>query len=170
MNVAMPHLRGRWSPTKAILRTLEVLFMKAFLCCLAARHRFDQSGSPGCRCGREMKWIPQVLQFPVIINGGRPLALATSEPSETRFPLRWHRRSGTRPSGIVRAPVLWRRAVEAPVLANSNRFRLACRQPAVQDNFHAKGLEVDIPGVDHRIEERDAIFSRDVEDVCVQKL
>src|SRR5438309_9522246 len=29
VNVAMPHLRGRWSPTKAILRTLEGLFMKA---------------------------------------------------------------------------------------------------------------------------------------------
>ena len=28
VNVAMPHLRGRWSPTKAILRTLEVSFMK----------------------------------------------------------------------------------------------------------------------------------------------
>src|SRR2546428_11530776 len=26
VNVAMPHLRGKWSPTKAILRTLEVLF------------------------------------------------------------------------------------------------------------------------------------------------
>src|SRR5271170_7062001 len=24
VNVAMPHLRGRWSPTKAILRTLDV--------------------------------------------------------------------------------------------------------------------------------------------------
>src|ERR1700720_4380878 len=24
VNVAMPHLRGKWSPTKAILRTLEV--------------------------------------------------------------------------------------------------------------------------------------------------
>src|SRR5260370_39574929 len=29
VNVAMPHLRGRWSPTKAILRTLEGLFMEA---------------------------------------------------------------------------------------------------------------------------------------------
>src|SRR5205823_3329786 len=28
VNVAMPHLRGRWSPTKAILRTLVVSFMR----------------------------------------------------------------------------------------------------------------------------------------------
>src|SRR5713101_3424824 len=27
VNVAMPHLRGKWSPTNAILRTLECSFM-----------------------------------------------------------------------------------------------------------------------------------------------
>jgi hypothetical protein len=32
VNVAMPHLRGKWSPTKAILRTFVVVFMNAFLC------------------------------------------------------------------------------------------------------------------------------------------
>src|ERR1039457_7731015 len=32
VNVAMPHLRGEWSPTKAILRTLEVSFMRHFHC------------------------------------------------------------------------------------------------------------------------------------------
>ena len=53
MNVAMPHLRGRWSPTKAILRTLEVLFMKAFLC-LSSRPLVDHSDSPGCAA--EGKW------------------------------------------------------------------------------------------------------------------
>src|SRR4051794_30324368 len=30
VNVAMPHLRGKWSPTKAILRSLETSFMWAF--------------------------------------------------------------------------------------------------------------------------------------------
>src|SRR5438309_2094060 len=28
VKVAIPHLRGRWSPTKATLRILEALFMK----------------------------------------------------------------------------------------------------------------------------------------------
>src|SRR6266853_5425696 len=28
VNVAMPHLRGKWSPTNAILRTLEPSFMR----------------------------------------------------------------------------------------------------------------------------------------------
>src|SRR5687767_10619251 len=28
VNVAMPHLRGKWSPTKAILRTLEFSFIQ----------------------------------------------------------------------------------------------------------------------------------------------
>ena len=31
MNVAMPHLRGKWLPTKAILRILEFSFYQAFL-------------------------------------------------------------------------------------------------------------------------------------------
>src|SRR5271157_3256455 len=30
VNVAMPHLRGKWPPTKAILRGLEVSFMRYF--------------------------------------------------------------------------------------------------------------------------------------------
>jgi hypothetical protein len=44
VNVAMPHLRGKWSPTNAILRTLEVLFMRHSI---AAMCRFDTPASPG---------------------------------------------------------------------------------------------------------------------------
>src|SRR6058998_463681 len=71
VNVAMPHLRGKWSPTKAILRTLEALFMKAFLCCLAPLQsiRFSR-----LRYGGEMKGIPQILQLPVIVNRRGSLA------------------------------------------------------------------------------------------------
>ena len=36
VNVAMPHLRGKWSPTKAILRTLECFFHE-MLSTLSAR-------------------------------------------------------------------------------------------------------------------------------------
>src|SRR5712691_3609377 len=46
---------------------------------------------------------------------GKVAFLSTSEPSETRLLLRWHRHSRTYPLGIVRALVLWRRAGGAPV-------------------------------------------------------
>src|SRR5579872_4143246 len=74
VNVAMPHLRGKWSPTKAIFPTLELLFMKAFLCCLAA------FGPPrlirvfALRYGWEMERVPQVLQLAVVIDWGRSLS------------------------------------------------------------------------------------------------
>src|SRR5208283_2261879 len=77
VNVAMPHLRGRWSPTKAILRTLEALFMKAFLYCLlrAALQRGSE-GDPADSATRDNnRWR-------------KAASLSTSEPLETRLPLR----------------------------------------------------------------------------------
>ena len=53
MNVAMPHLRGKWSPTKAILRILELLFMRSPLL-FGGPYHFDQSDSPGC--ATDGKW------------------------------------------------------------------------------------------------------------------
>src|ERR1017187_5177085 len=47
VNVAMPHLRGEWSPTKAILRTLEVSFMRHFHCSHAPVF-LDQSDALDC--------------------------------------------------------------------------------------------------------------------------
>src|ERR1700683_3620228 len=71
VNVAMPHLRGKWSPTKAILRTLDVSFMRHFC---AAAHCFPSNRFSGLRHEREMKRIPQVLQLPVVIHPGRLLS------------------------------------------------------------------------------------------------
>ena len=101
---------------------------------------------------------------------GKAAFLSTSEPSETRFPLRWHRHSSDASFRNCSSPGSRAAGCGGSCSANSNRFRLACREPAVWDDFHAKGLEVDIPGVDDRIEEGDAVFNRDVEDVRVQKL
>src|SRR2546427_12933606 len=64
VNVAMPHLRGKWSPTKAILRTLEFSFMRSFKarrpCSPCHRDAFDGAGP------EKMKGVSKVLQFPVI--------------------------------------------------------------------------------------------------------
>src|SRR5215467_7027007 len=47
VNVAIPHLRGKWSPTKAILRTLQFSFMSITLA-HAVGTSFDQSDPLGC--------------------------------------------------------------------------------------------------------------------------
>src|ERR1700694_3100050 len=67
VNVAMPHLRGKWSPTNAILRTLEV-------CCM--RYPFAQRPrSRVPRPRREIQWVSQVLRLPVIIQSSGPPSL-----------------------------------------------------------------------------------------------
>src|SRR5436305_1636592 len=46
----------------------------------------------------------------------------------------------------------------------------ACRcQPAIQTDSHPERAQVDVPGVDHRIEEGNTTFHGDTEYVCVQK-
>ena len=69
----------------------------------------------GLRCRREMKRIPQVLQLPVIVNRGRPLSSQLQSLQKRDFLFGGIAAQRSHPSGIVRAPVLWRRAVAAPV-------------------------------------------------------
>src|SRR5947207_3745199 len=47
---------------------------------------------------------------------------------------------------------------------------MAGRQSPVQYDVHAKSLEVDIPGLDQRIEERHAVRDRDMENIRIQEL
>jgi len=58
VNVAMPHLRGKRSPTEAILRTLGVSFMRHSFAAQRAPTLLDSSDSSGLRYRREMKRIP----------------------------------------------------------------------------------------------------------------
>src|SRR6185437_7763065 len=74
VNVAMPHLRGKWSPTKAILRTFVVVFIKAFPLSTDDPRLLRSIWFSGLRCSGEMEGIPQVLQLPVIIDGGWSLS------------------------------------------------------------------------------------------------
>src|SRR5579883_591194 len=63
VNVAMPHLRGKWSPTKAILRTLECSCMR----CLHGRgKRQHQRG-----VGLSLTWMRKSPMRHFEENGGR---------------------------------------------------------------------------------------------------
>ena len=69
---------------KAIVRTLEVFFVKAFLECPAGPAvrsiRFSR-----LRRRRKMKRIPEVLQLPAIIDWGRLLASQLQRLQELDF-------------------------------------------------------------------------------------
>src|SRR6202521_5129400 len=110
VNVAMPHLRGKWSPTNAILRTLEVLFMKTFLYFPGSALPSINLSLPVARqVGNEVD--PSGFVAPGNNRLGKAAFLSTSAPSGTRFPPRSRRHSRTHHLGIVQALVLWRRAV-----------------------------------------------------------
>src|SRR5258707_15635573 len=64
VKVAMPHLRGKWSPTKAILRTLEVSFMRHSFAAQRAPQCFDQSDSPGCATGGKLNGALKFFMSP----------------------------------------------------------------------------------------------------------
>ena len=115
-----------------------------------------------------MDGISEVLQFAVIVQWG------WSSRVEVQLCQKLHLLCGDVPP--------WGRIVEKlfqPWLDDLQRARLlfnklesfgpCARQSAAQNNLQAKCLQVDIPGVDHRIQEGDAVFDRDTEDIRVQK-
>src|ERR1700716_3000739 len=56
VNVAMPHLRGKWSPTNAILRTLEPSFMRQPFIPRAPRCYVHESARQPQMCRLSVKW------------------------------------------------------------------------------------------------------------------
>src|SRR5437667_8709365 len=56
VNVAMPHLRGKWSPTNAILRTLEPSFMRQSFIPRAPRCYAHESARQPQMCRLSVKW------------------------------------------------------------------------------------------------------------------
>src|SRR5437660_1288382 len=56
VNVAMPHLRGKWSPTNAILRTLGLSFMRQSFIPRAPRCYAHESARQLQMCCLSVKW------------------------------------------------------------------------------------------------------------------
>src|ERR1700689_1245400 len=74
VNVAMPHLRGKWSPTKAIFRTLDVCcirysFARRFLIRIFFRHAHHDIHTKECR-GLSNEGAPQRQNVGVIPGHG----------------------------------------------------------------------------------------------------
>src|SRR5579872_1282834 len=141
-------------------RTLSCLDIELFS---ARQIRYGGRGVP------EMKGVPQVLQLAVIIKRSGPPTIELQPLQKLDF-------------------LFGRVAAEGSVFQElfQTRLRLGRRfmflfqelksldalqgQSAVQHDFHAKGLQVDVPGFDQRIEKRRAVFDRHMEDIRIQKL
>src|SRR2546426_1005717 len=115
-----------------------------------------------------MERVPEVLQFPIIVQGRRPLAF---EPQllEKRHFLRRRRAAEGR---IVKEPLepgLFDELLFRFQLDKLKLLHVSGDQSVVQDDFQGKRGEVDVPGCNQRIQERDAVFNGYVEDVGIEE-
>src|SRR5438552_13584090 len=124
-----------------------------------------EAPSPGlsARSIGEMERVSQVLQFPVIVQRCRPFPreLEISEELDLLCgriaPQRWILKEGQESWLFVDSR--HRRPFD-----ELESLRVPGRQAAVQHDLHAECRKVDIPRFDQRIEKRDAVLDRDVED------
>src|SRR5438270_12137564 len=115
-----------------------------------------------------MEWIPQILQLPVIVDRRRLLSPDLQRLQELDF-LFGGIAAQRRIAQESLQPGFQGHGLFRPFFRKLELLSDSCCEPAVQNNFNPKTLQVYIPRVDERIQERDAVFNRDVKDVRVQK-
>src|ERR1700731_2554655 len=115
-----------------------------------------------------MERVSQVLQFPVIIERRWPFSFDPEAPQELHFIC----------SGVARQRWVLKKFPKPRFFLGSVKLSLnvleflgisRCKSPA-QRNLHSESCEVDIPGLNERIQKRHAVLVRHVEDIRVQKL
>ena len=125
-----------------------------------------------CRIGSgavKMERISQALQLPVVVERGRPISSEFELLEKLDFlrgriaRQRWILQEGLEPRLFVDG---W----DGFAFHELKFFRVPGRQAAVQDDLHRERREVDVPRFDQRIQKRDAILRRNVEDICFQEL
>jgi hypothetical protein len=107
-----------------------------------------------------MERIAQALQFPIVVQLRRPIA-GKGQLLEKRELFSRHVAAQSRILEKLAKPGLLvdrRRVLSFDELES---LRVSARQSTVQDDFHAEGRQVDIPGLDQRIEKRHAVIRRD---------
>ena len=107
-----------------------------------------------------MERIAQALQFPIVVHLRRPIA-GKGQLLEKRELFSRHVAAQSRILEKLAKPGLLvdrRRVLSFDELES---LRVSARQSTVQDDFHAEGRQVDIPGLDQRIEKRHAVIRRD---------
>src|SRR5712692_6167222 len=116
-----------------------------------------------------MERVSEALQLPIIVEGRRPLALEL-EPLEKRDFLRGRRAA----QGLVLQESLEPRLFNEMLLGfqfdKLKLLHVPSDQSVVQDDFQRKRREVDVPGFDERIQERDTVLAGHMEDVRIEEL
>src|SRR3989449_5953382 len=116
-----------------------------------------------------MERVPEVLQFPIVVEGRRPPAL---EPQllEKRDFLRRRRAAEGRILKEPLEPGLFDEGLFGLQLDKLKLLHVSGDQSVVQDDFQSKRGEVDVPGCNQRIQEGDTVFNGYVEDVGIEEL
>src|SRR6266508_5666134 len=115
-----------------------------------------------------MEWVPQILQLPVIINWGRSLSSQLQSLQKRDFLFGVVATQGCILEELFE-PWFYGDGAGGRLLGKLESLPDARGQPPAQRNFHAKALQVDIPRVDHRIQEGDAVFNGYVKNVRIQE-
>src|SRR5204862_4596858 len=132
--------------------------------------RSNAPGRPSCGLwGAQMQRVPAALQLPLIVEGRRPLALEL-QPLEKRDFLRGRRAAERRILKEFLEPGLLADRLFGFPLDKLESLRLPWDDAVVQDNLQTERRQVDVPGFNQRIQERDAVFSGHVEDVRIEEL
>src|SRR5207248_10283522 len=111
----------------------------------------------------------EALQLPVIVERRRPLVLEL-QPLEKRDFLRGRRAAEGRILQEFFEPRLVADRLCDFLFDNSESLRLPGDDAVVQDNLQTERRQVDVPGFNQRVQERDAILSGHVEDVRIEEL
>src|SRR2546428_3166808 len=116
-----------------------------------------------------MERVSEVLQLPVVVQGRRTLSLELQAPEKFDF----LRGRGAAEGGILKELLeagLVADGLSGLLLDELESLRLPRDDFVVQDDLQTERRQVDVPGLDQRIQERDAVLSGQVEDIRVEKL
>src|SRR5712692_1668845 len=117
----------------------------------------------------KMERISETLQLPVIVEGRRPLALELPPLEKLDF----HLGRGAAEGGILQEfpePRLFHEELIGLPFYKREARHVSSDHSGVQYNHQTERREVDIPGFEQRIQERDAVLGGQVEDVRIEEL
>src|SRR5690242_7657583 len=108
-----------------------------------------------------MERVSEVLQLPVVVQGRRTLSFELEAPEKFDF----LRGRGTAEGRILKELLetgLVAGGLSGLPLDELESLRLPRDDVAVQDDLQTERRQVDVPGLDQRIQERDAVLSGQV--------
>src|SRR5690242_851020 len=117
----------------------------------------------------KMERVPEVLQLSVIVERRRSFTLEL-QPLEKLDFLRGRRAAQGR---ILKEPLESRLFDEVLFGFQFDKLKLLhvpSDQSVIEDDFQSKRRQVDVPGFNHRIQERNAVFNGHMEDIRLEEL